>query len=73
MKLRKNEMKLRRNLPSPPWRFLISSVKNQSLPTPLLLHLLSFQKRSNFGNGDLTASRKEEEDASFISVAPSSY
>ena len=55
MKVRKNEMKLRKkqikvpkNLPSPPWRFLISSVESQSLPTPAP-HLLSFQKRFSFG------------------------
>ena len=34
MKLRKKQIKVPKNLPSPPWRFLISSVESQSLPTP---------------------------------------
>ena len=73
MKVRKKQIKVRRNLPSPPWQFRISSVESQSIPLPLLPYLLSFQKRSSLENGKLTASRKEEEDASLISVAPSSY
>ena len=33
MKVRKTQIKVRKNLPPPPWRFLISSVESQSRPT----------------------------------------
>lgn len=46
--------------------------KSEHPPTPPPL-FVKFPKRSSLENGKLTASRKEEEDASLISVAPSSY